>query len=666
MSTEYRPEIDGLRAVAVVPVILFHAHVPGFTGGFVGVDVFFVISGFLITGILLRATQEDRFSLLHFYERRIRRIFPALFVVLLASTACAGWLLFPEEFSNFGKSLFATSTFYANYQFMHDTGYFAAPAESKPLLHMWSLAVEEQFYVVFPVYIYLAWRFCRRWLIELTTAICILSLGYSVWLMGHAPDQAFYSTPARAWELLIGSILAIWSQRNARRYVPNARLASIAGFVGIVLIVISVATFSEASPFPGLLALVPVLGAAAVIYSSGAPNNIVSWVLAAGPIRFIGLISFSLYLWHWPVFVFWKTYTIKPISGAETALMIVFSFLLAAVSWHFVEKPFRRGGDPARRKRVVFGGFAAMFTGVCLGAPLALSSGLPGRFSPEVNRILAARNDEPSIPACKDTWVRTNASLRLCSIGLSGPGQPRFAVWGDSHAEAIIPAISEAARVHGIGGILLARGGCPSMVGVSQIREGYQDCDITATNFMTYLADNPQIEYIILVSRWAVYAMGVRFQKEPGPTVFITDADTRFPSLATNQQVFERGLERTLTQLAALGRNVALVTQVPEVEFRVPLAMARALHLNHDLELAPRYSEYRRRQDFVEGVFERMRSSHRFLLVRTEPALCGAERCRVIEGRMPLYRDSNHLTASQALSMMPVFEPMFSGSWIRQ
>ena len=659
MPSEYRAEIDGLRALAVIPVIFYHAGLPGFTGGYIGVDIFFVISGFLITGILLRSIQEDRFSILEFYERRIRRIFPALFAVAIATVTCASWLLFPEELRSYGKSLFATSLFYANYHFMYDTGYFAAPAESKPLLHMWSLAVEEQFYVLFPLYLYAVWRWCRRYLLSLTLVLAVLSLGYSIWLMGQAPDQAFYSAPARAWELLVGALLALLGQRFPAQSIIRSRSASLLTVLGLVLMLFPVAMYSEFTRFPGATAIPPVLGCAIVLFSSQIGGR-ASALLSISPLRGVGLISYSLYLWHWPIFVFFKTFAIEPLTATQKLWMLVSVFVVAFLSWRFVETPFRKHNTTVNHKRVIAVGFSVMCAGFGIGAIMTLGSGLPNRFSPEVRRILDARTDEPIEIDCVVTENNAAARIRSCAVNPSNDVSPSFVVWGDSHAEALLPAIFAAAHEAGVSGLAAVRGGCPALVGVRQTRDGYRDCDESSEAFMKYLAQHPELEQVVLISRWALYAMGHRFRNELGHVVFIGDSQSAESTVATNQEVFERGFMHTLDRISKLGRRVVVVSQVPEAEYRIPLAMARAEHLHRTVQLAPTYQEYLARQVFVEEVFSRHLPRYNGVLLRPERILCMEGVCSISTDGLPIYRDSNHLTRTGAIALARVFKSTFS------
>src|SRR5271170_3095038 len=299
----YRPEIDGLRALAILPVLLFHYRVSPFRGGFVGVDVFFVISGYLITQLIEAERREGRFSIARFYERRVRRIFPALFVMLTAATIAAAFILFPVDLVRYANSLLATAGFAANFEFWREAGYFDVAAAEKPLLHLWSIAVEEQFYLVFPALLLLFQS--RR--VAITLAIFVLSFAFAVWGVIHAPSAAFYLLPGRAWELMLGALLAL----HAVPFIERRWIREALAVTGIALIAIAVFGYSKDTPFPGAAALLPCLGAALVIYSSVPGITSASAVLSLPPLVFVGRISYSLYLWHWPLYVFARYFSFR-------------------------------------------------------------------------------------------------------------------------------------------------------------------------------------------------------------------------------------------------------------------------------------------------------------------------------------------------------------------
>lgn len=375
---KYRPEIDGLRALAVVPVILSHAGLGVFHGGFVGVDVFFVISGFLITGILLDEQSTGRFSLLGFYERRARRILPALFLVMACCVPLSWWMMLPEELQNFGQSLVATVAFANNVLLTLTSGYWSLASEFKPLLHTWSLGVEEQFYVLFPLMLLALQRVGARVLLGWLLGVALLSLLLAEVGSVRHPTGAFYLLPTRAWELLLGSVAAV-ALREGWLQGASPRVQQVGGLLGLVGIVASVCLFGPETPSPSLWLLVPTLGAVAIVLFAR-PGTWSHAVLASRPMVAIGLISYSAYLWHQPLFAFARVASREQPSMGLMLGLCVLSLLLARLSWQWVEQPMRRAGGVDRK--TVFGGAlvgSAAFAAV--GVYLHLAQGLPQRLN---------------------------------------------------------------------------------------------------------------------------------------------------------------------------------------------------------------------------------------------------------------------------------------------
>ena len=339
----YRPEIDGLRAIAVAAVILFHAGFALFSGGFVGVDVFFVISGFLITSIIVEDLKTGRFSVLRFYERRARRILPALFTVMAACVPFAYTLLSPDDLKDFAQSLAAICLFASNVLFWSESGYFDTQAELKPLLHTWSLAVEEQFYVVFPLLLLAAWRLGRGVLLALIGAIAVASLFTSVDEVRNFPSAAFYLLPSRSWQLLVGALASFFADRWQAADVrpPAVRLAGEAvGWGGMAMIVLALFLFDERTPFPGLNAALPTLGTTLVLLGASDRTS-VGRMLAWRPLVGLGLISYSAYLWHQPLFAFTKHALLAELPTDLAIVLCAVTIVLACLSWRYVEQPFR-------------------------------------------------------------------------------------------------------------------------------------------------------------------------------------------------------------------------------------------------------------------------------------------------------------------------------------
>ena len=382
----YRADIDGLRAVAVLSVLLYHAGVPGFSGGFVGVDVFFVISGYLICGMIAGALQTGTFSLGDFYKRRILRIIPALAVMMLATAVVAYFHFLPIELTDYAYSFLTAAASVSNVYFAATANYFDAPALTKPLLHTWSLGVEEQFYVATPLVMLIVARFAPRYLRAVLILAALGSFALSAFAAGYSPIKAFYYAPSRAWQFLLGALFAV----GALSLPGSARLRDGAGIVGLALIFATILFGSEKTPFL-LVTGLATLGSVLVIASSThASRSLAGRLLALPPVVFVGLISYSVYLWHWPLIVYLRPGALLPDTlsqGAFQAIVIALSLGFGVLSWRFVERPFRRA-TPRAPRRTVFAGFAgATLVLAAMAAIVVKLDGLPQRFSPEVLRL---------------------------------------------------------------------------------------------------------------------------------------------------------------------------------------------------------------------------------------------------------------------------------------
>jgi len=381
---EYRREIDGLRALAVIPVIFFHAGFPGFSGGFIGVDVFFVISGYLITSIILADMRAGSFSLVKFYERRIRRLLPILFFVLLICLPFAWILLLPSDLKNFSKSLVAVSTFTSNFLFWRLSGYFDVASEFKPLLHTWSLAIEEQFYLVFPPFLMLVFHRRRQILFTALLVSAILSFFLGQYFNVDRPFFTFFLLPTRAWELLIGSLSAWHCQLNRRHRFGKVSL-EIFSFIGLFGIVASVLLFSKTTPTPSFFTLIPTLSTVLLIHSAN-NSNLVGRFLSSRPLVAIGLLSYSAYLWHQPLFSFLR-HSVDECNAMTNLSAVFLTFLLSFLSWKYIEIPFRACSAPSRR--FIFSaaiGVSIFFASV--GALGVFTNGFSKRYS-HLDRPLA-------------------------------------------------------------------------------------------------------------------------------------------------------------------------------------------------------------------------------------------------------------------------------------
>ncbi len=495
---KHRNDIDGLRAIAVLPVVLFHYGVGVFRGGFTGVDIFFTISGFVIAGSILSDIRAGSFSVTNFYFKRIRRILPAFVAVMIVTTVVATMLLLPSDLVDYGRSLASTSTFLSNFYFWKTSGYFAAPAQTKPLLHTWSLSVEEQYYLFAPIYFWIIYRYGRaRWLLFLAP-LAILSFSVSVAAVFVAPTAGFFLFPTRAWELLLGAIIAL----VGRPIVKHRSLGEAMSGLGLVLISVGLFTIEDSDPFPGWNALFPCLGTALIIQAGIASEGgralpLVNRLLSCRPFVAIGLISYSLYLVHWPIAAFVKYETLRSPTVTETVIMVVGSFSLAWISWRFVERPFRKlSFDVRGRAFAVAGGLIAL--AVVIGISAGWMNGIPQRFPDFSERKIAGVEDwggdhcfnqNPSNPTSWDPQVCTRIH------GKNG----RILLWGDSFAAHYLPGILRDASRIDADVLQYTFAGCPPILSYfSYARIG---CT-TFNNKVLDIIPSQNIDTVVIAARW--------------------------------------------------------------------------------------------------------------------------------------------------------------------
>lgn len=595
---KYRADIDGLRAVAVLVVVGFHAGVPFLKGGFVGVDVFFVISGYLIAGIVAERQAAGDFSLGWFWERRIRRIFPAL-MAMLAGTSLLAWLLMlPRDLAAYARSLAATLVSGANVYFWRTSDYFDDAAVSKPLLHAWSLGVEEQFYIVFPLVMLLAARFAGGRVRTLLAAAAVASFALSLWQTGAQPVSAFYLPFARAWELLTGVLLALW-----RPVPPRPWMAHAAGGAGLAAIAVSAVAFSEATDWPGLAAVLPCLGAGLVILGRGGMAN---RLLAARPLVWIGLISYSLYLWHWPLLVFQRLVSPGPWQAAAA---VALAFLLAALSLRYVERPFRHGRFLTRR-RVFAGAAAAIATLGAFAGGVAAAKGAPQRF------------DARALKMAEFQERRSRGSYRIDTCFVSGdapagrfdrdpcvrrdPGRPDWLLIGDSHAAALWHGLSTANP--GLNVMQATAAGCSLARGADDAER--QGCRAMTSLVYDDLLAGPPPDGVVLAGRW-------------------------------REKDVVRVAE-TLDWLKARRIPVVLIGPAPQYDDDLPQLMVLSWRLNDPDLPARRLTAWPRG---VEADLRRVAADKGVPYVSLFDLLCAGAGCRtLVDETTPLAWDYGHLT----------------------
>ena len=631
----YRPEIDGLRALAVLPVILFHAGFSLFSGGFVGVDVFFVISGYLITSIILSELAAGTFSLLHFWERRARRILPALYLVLLVSLPLAWFWLSPQDLLNYSDSLFAVALFCSNVWFWLTSGYFDAAAEFKPLLHTWSLAVEEQFYLCFPLFLLVLWRCCKSWLPGLLAFALLISLLLAEWGALHRPAFTFYMLPTRAWELLAGALVAWWLHQRSPQF--PAFINELGSLLGLGMILSAIVLIDKTTRFPGVNALLPVVGTALILAFANR-NTLAGRLLSLKALTAIGLISYSAYLWHQPLFAFARHSTLDAPSTALMSGLSLLAILLAWFSWKFVEAPFRRKQLFSRRQIFCFAGLGSLFfIGIATLGQQQQVVGYWQRQNPGLVNIDPAFTAEP-FRSCPDIKLYGTASCKVF-----GHGSRRIVLWGDSHAGVL------AANFPGLADTefyVIAHGGCPPIIGVRRFDgEGNAgSCDKLGMlqSYADYIvALKPDL--VILSARWTLYLQGWQRQGELQPAHhFVTTALQGGDVLPVEARalMLQQQLQQTVQQFSRLA-PVLLISQQPDYADTGFRAMERGEFF------VPR-TQMERWHKTETAIMQQVATWPGARVLDAKKLFCDAIQCQTREHGVLLYFDTNHLSATGA------------------
>ena len=624
----YRRDIDGLRAIAVLAVVVFHFSEHFMPGGYLGVDVFFVLSGYLITGIIVREAGEGRFSIARFYERRIRRIAPALLFALTASTVLAALLLLPLDLEGYGKSLVASLAFVANIYFWRDGNYFAQGAETKPLLHIWSLGVEEQFYIFFPLLVLLlASR--RGLLFGVIVGAVATSLALNIWLLraGYA-SPAFYLLPARAWELGAGAILVFLAPPRLPQAAGEAIMAvSYAVLIGAIIGAPLWVPHPLPTPLPAVIAtaLLIWVGSGERVHRLAAPLKI-------APMVGVGLISYSLYLWHWPVIVFAKYYFVEGLSLPLMALLFAVMFIAAWASWRFVERPFRAKDFPVRTLYWITGSWALLLA--LAGLALVRFDGFPSRLPANVGVINAAIGSHYRCPLARTT---SYDGVRSCWFGEGDPADADTLLLGNSHAQMYAPIFAERAAAQGRGLLMIPANGCAPLVGVN-IRP---NCIAIAEANIAAAANHPSADEVTVAFAWhiAQELVGTDGDK-PG--------DARAALMA--------GLDRTISRLQAGGKRVTLVGPIatPGYDFPSVVGRSRAFGRPAETPLAIPLASF---SEEFGPYLERYRSARGITFLEPHRAQCDDRVCNFMAGGKSLFADKTHVSADGLAVFAPVLMP---------
>jgi peptidoglycan/LPS O-acetylase OafA/YrhL len=643
-SLPYRADIDGLRAVAVVAVILCHAGVPFMRGGFAGVDVFFVISGFLITQLLVPASRAASWRALgDFYLRRARRILPALFVMLLVVSLVVAILFVPSELEGYGRSLRLASVMLGNVASWSGGNYFDALTEQLPLLHVWSVAVEEQFYLVFPWLLLAVARFAPQRLL-MTLVLCLLvSLAFCLYCSHLRVAANYYLTPTRGWELMIGACLAVKEPAGlASRWLREGITA-----LCLVALAASFVWLRQDVSFPNLWALVPCLATAGLLAVGRAGPTSCLAPLEWRPVVFTGLVSYSLYLWHAPALTLFERYNLEPPTALQIAVLLVGVYAVSVVSFYCVEQPVRRRRVLVPNGRLLAVLALAMLALVALAEVLIRTRGLPQRFDPPLRALLERPDLPPQAQRCMGFARVELRSVELCRFGPAAESRPRAIAWGDSHAVVLLPAFEHLAQERSVALGFASHPACRPLPGVSSESPGdryFENCE-EFNEEMFGLVERERPELVILAAQWSK------------PDRFISSAE-RAPQ---GVSIFSVGLERTLARLTKAGARVCVVLDVPELRYPLPGALLTARQRGLDEEyLTLTREEARASLAAAERDIRALAARYPVDVVDPKDVLCASGRCEIGDGKLAYYRDTNHLTVAGAKRVTPSIDGCFA------
>lgn len=624
---KYRAEIDGLRALAVIPVILFHAGFELFSGGFVGVDIFFVISGYLITTVLIEDIENQRFSLLNFYERRARRILPALLLVMLSCIPFAWVWLPPQAMKDFSQSLLATSSFSSNILFWLKSGYFDSANEMKPLLHTWSLAVEEQYYVLFPLFLMSIWRFGKTRLFWVIATLAVISLMLSEWGARNNPTANFYLAPTRIWELFAGALAVFIVQGKE---IKNNNALALGGLAAVVF---SIFAFDENTPFPSIYALAPVLGTVFILIYAN-KETYVAKLLSRRLFVGLGLISYSAYLWHQPILAFYRHATVEQNTPTYITLISATLFL-AYLSWRYIERPFRSKTQISRS--TFFWLTSITIVGICaFGIMGNASDGFAKKRNKALFKDLAYNSSRLGYIECPETLSKTDPTLDYCH-GTSE--QPTALLIGDSHADDKFYGIAKALNQYQWR--LIGNPACPPIMGVKFTAANGIACTERLKKIFTYLESQEHIELVVLSFSHGYplekFVAADHIQSKFNPLDAVIE-DINDSSL-NRVEAFYTGLERTLKLLQRLNIKSVITIDTPELTFFPADCITGRVSCNFtEKDVLARQIIHRSQ---LAKLAARYTNIHIYDPINI---FCKDTQCNILRDKHTLYRDSDHLS----------------------
>jgi peptidoglycan/LPS O-acetylase OafA/YrhL len=659
LHPNYRPDIDGLRAVAVLPVLVYHAFPRWMPAGFVGVDIFFVISGFLISTVIMGNLEEGRFSYFDFYSRRIRRIFPALAVMLIVVLAF-GWVsLFPVEFKALGKHVLGAATFISNFLLWNESGYFDRIAESKPLLHLWSLGIEEQYYIFWPLILSIAWRY-KRSLPVVIFSIGTASFLFSLLELKVHPVATFYSPVTRMWELMIGSALAyVFTVRVGRRCPSDAVISMFLSPIGAILLLTGFLSITAGRSFPGWWATLPTFGSVLLI-AGGSGSWVNRWLLSNRWMVLVGKISYPLYLWHWPLLSFAQIlYAGSPPLAVKIFLLLA-AFLLAWITFRFIERPIRYGD---RMSSATMPLVAIAVVIALMGAFIYLEDGLTSRNIVAYNSALLQEHVFASNPPsqCRGIANDVISKNRLCTIYPAEAPIKTIVLWGDSSTEAWLPVFLDIGKQHSYSIVNLSHPSCPPILAARKTRFDYRESREYCQDGQMQLMALQEIErmhpdLIVIIAAWNTYSE--RTNRE-----FVTDRSDEVADAASTKRTLFARVPETLKKLTEVSRTVVFRSW-PIMPIARNQKIARALAIPGT---RPIYTKVEgptvSRNEFIEdsrninSIFDHLESP-RLSFFDPSIKICASGTCESHFDGINYYSDDYHISVEGALSFRADIEAL--------
>jgi len=649
---KYRSDIDGLRALAVLPVILYHAGFDWFSGGFVGVDVFFVISGYLIATIIISEIAEENFSLIDFYERRSRRILPALFFVMFVCLPFSWLWLTPSDLKDFGESLIFVSTFSSNFFFWLESGYFNSSVELKPLIHTWSLAVEEQYYILFPVFLMLTWRLGVSWVLSLLALVFVVSLGIAHWAITSSDSEmissgSFYLLPSRGWELLIGVFVAFYFRHSG--FLKSQWVNNTLSLIGFGLICYSVFTFDQSTPFPGLYALIPTLGTGLLIATT-APNTLVYRILSWAPFVTIGLFSYSAYLWHQPILSFARHRMLGDLTDLWLLALSLLSLLFGYISWRWIETPFRNKSVTTKKFIFVFSAIGILVFSM-LGALIQSNDGFNERVSFDQNLINSF--DRPKNLNCFDLPISDDPEEWGCNLG-SYKEDIDFILFGDSHSASLINVVDEVAKSKGLRIFYAGKSGCIPFIEIysKSSSENNNNC-FFLNEKVSEFARAIKPRGIIFSARWAYYNFGDYGGDSRGVNYISSSENGPFNQLESMKS-FNVGLSNTVNFYRDINIPIHIISQPPHQKYLPESVYFSSYKGRSDIEaMAVKRTEFDKMESFPKSAFLARADDINFHYIAE--LFCDDKKCPIGTDEVSFYFDDNHLSVAGAEKLRDLF-----------